>query len=63
MSHGLVKDLKEPLRDRPDPTLMPPQAADGSDPVWDRDGVHEVYRQWRELLNRYSPVKYAVGES
>ena len=63
MPHGLVKDLKEPLRDQPDPTLMSPQAADGSDPVWDRDGVHEVYRQWRELLNRYSPVKYAVGES
>lgn len=63
VSHGLVKDLSEPLRDRPDPTLMSPQAADGSDPLWDRDGVHEIYRQWRELFNQYKPVKYAIGES
>lgn len=63
VSHGLVKDLREPLRDRPDPALMSPQAADGSDPLWDRDGVHEIYRQWRELLNQYTPVKYAIGES
>lgn len=63
VSHGLVKDLSEPLRDRIDPTLMSPQSHDGSDPLWDRDGVHEVYRQWRELFNQYEPAKYAVGES
>ena len=31
VSHGLAKDLREPLRDRIDPTLMSPQATDGSD--------------------------------
>ncbi len=30
VSHGLAKDLREPLRDRIDPTLMSPQATDGS---------------------------------
>ncbi|MBW3081411.1 alpha-amylase family glycosyl hydrolase [Bifidobacterium saguinibicoloris] len=63
VSHGLAKDLREPLRDRPDPTVMSPQAADGSDPLWDRDAVHGIYREWRELFDRYDPPKYAIGES
>ncbi len=63
VSHGLAKDLREPLRDRPDPTKMYPQAADGSDPMWDRDAVHDIYREWRKLFGRYHPAKYAVGES
>ena len=63
VSHGLAKDLREPLRDRIDPTFMAPEAADGSDPLWDRDAVHDIYREWRELFNRYTPAKYAIGES
>ncbi|OZG60941.1 alpha-amylase [Bifidobacterium lemurum] len=63
VSHGLSKDLDEPLRDRPEPTLMAPQSADGSDPIWDRDEVHVIYRGWREIFDRYAPAKYAVGES
>lgn len=63
VSHGLVKDLSEPLRDRRDPYVFAPEADDGSDPTWDRDEVHTIYRQWRKLFNSYSPVKYAVGES
>lgn len=63
VSHGLAKDLREPLRDRLDPTLMSPQAEDGSDPIWDRNAVHDIYREWRHLFNQYHPAKYAVGES
>lgn len=63
VSHGLAKDLRDPLRDRINPMVMSPEASDGSDPLWDRDAVHEIYRGWRELLDRYSPPKYAVGES
>ena len=22
-------------------------------PMWDRDGVHEIYRSWREVLDSY----------
>jgi len=63
VSHGLAKDLREPLRDRPDPTKQYPQAIDGSDPMWDRNAVHDIYREWRELFNQYEPAKYAIGES
>lgn len=63
VSHGLAKDLSEPLRDRPDPYLMAPQAVDGSDPLWDRNETHDIYKGWRKLLDSYDPPKYAVGES
>ena len=63
VSHGLAKDLCDPLRDRPDPTVLGPQADDGSDPLWDRDEVHAIYRAWRRLFDEYMPAKYAIGES
>lgn len=63
VSHGLAKDLRDPLRDRPDPNVMGPQADDGSDPLWDRDEVHAIYRAWRRLFDEYMPAKYAIGES
>ena len=25
-------------------------------PMWDQDGVHEVYRAWRRILNSYNPI-------
>lgn len=63
VSHGLAKDLREPLRDRIDPSLMAPESDDGSDPLWDRDQVHAIYREWRRLFDSYDPPKYAIGET
>ena len=63
VSHGLAKDLHDPLRDRPDPEVMAPMCDDGSDPLFDRDEVHEIYRSWRTVLNQYDPPRMAVGES
>lgn len=31
-------------------------------PFWDQDGVHEIYRRWREIANEYSPTRIFVGE-
>ena len=25
-------------------------------PMWDQDGVHEIYRAWRQVLNSYNPI-------
>ena len=25
-------------------------------PMWDQDGVHEIYRSWRRVLNSYNPI-------
>ncbi len=32
-------------------------------PMWDQDGVHEVYRSWRALVDRYSPDRVLVAEA
>lgn len=63
VSHALAKDLREPLRDRQNPSDSSPEAVDGSDPLWDRNEVHEIYREWRRLFNTYTPAKFAIGET
>ena len=32
-------------------------------PFWDQDGVHEIYRTWRSILDSYTPERIAVGEA
>ncbi|MFC9277972.1 alpha-amylase family glycosyl hydrolase [Streptomyces collinus] len=67
VAHGLAKDLTEPLRDvgsvgatgEDALPLLPP----GSHPYWDRDEVHEIYRDWRAILDSYSPPRTAVAEA
>ncbi|MGV9557089.1 glycoside hydrolase family 13 protein [Streptomyces sp. NPDC003401] len=67
VAHALAKDLTEPLRDLGAAgagaedvlaTLTP-----GSHPFYDRDEVHDVYRDWRRVLDSYSPPRTAVAEA
>jgi alpha-glucosidase len=62
VAHALTKDLTEPLQSKleigtEDGTL------DGSHPFWDRDEVHEIYAEWREVFNEYNPPRTAVAEA
>jgi len=67
VAHALAKDLGEPLRDLGAPELsdeenlteFPP----GTHPFFDRDEVHEIYRDWRKILDAYSPPRMAVAEA
>ncbi|MFD8230260.1 alpha-amylase family glycosyl hydrolase [Streptomyces massasporeus] len=67
VAHALAKDLSEPLRDLGAPELsgeealaaMPP----GTHPFYDRDEVHEIYRDWRKILDAYRPPRMAVAEA
>ena len=34
-----------------------------STPYFDQDGVHEIYRQWRSILDGYIPERIAVAEA
>ncbi|MCU1503910.1 MAG: alpha-amylase [Ilumatobacteraceae bacterium] len=61
MAHTLVKDLAAPLRSQPDLDLHLP--LDGSDPLYDRDGVHVVYEGWRRVFDEYDPPRAAVAET
>jgi alpha-glucosidase len=61
VAHALAKDLSEPLRSKPTLEDVP---ADGTDPLYDRDEVHEIYAEWRrEVLDRYDPPRTAVAEA
>jgi alpha-glucosidase len=62
VAHALAKDLSEPLRSKPvleDKTLP----LDGSDPLYDRNEVHEIYTEWRAVFNEYDPPRTAVAEA
>ena len=62
VAHALTKDFSEglPARDTMD---IDPKKPDGSDPLFDRDEVHEIYRQWRKVFNEYDPPRVAVAEA
>ena len=62
VAHALKKDLSEPLKDQaryPDLVNRKP----GDNILFDRDEVHEIYKEWRHLFNQYDPPRVAVAES
>ncbi|MEU5095914.1 glycoside hydrolase family 13 protein [Streptomyces sp. NPDC020996] len=67
VAHALAKDLSEPLRDLGDLPRVAEEALlrtePGSHPYWDRDEVHEIYRDWRTILDAYRPPRAAVAEA
>jgi alpha-glucosidase len=36
---------------------------DGTDDLFDRDEVHEIYKTWRNVFNEYQPPRVAVAEA
>ncbi|TPG34289.1 glycoside hydrolase family 13 protein [Mycolicibacterium hodleri] len=63
VAHGLVKADGLPdggTGDDTAPTLVQHNA---SHPAWDQDGVHDVYRGWREVANRYAPERIFIAEA
>jgi alpha-glucosidase len=58
VAHGMIK--AEGLPDVPtDPALL-----DGKPmPFWDQDGVHEIYKEWRKILDSYPNDRMAVAEA
>ncbi|MDO8151131.1 glycoside hydrolase family 13 protein [Isoptericola sp. b408] len=60
VAHMLTKDLTEPLPSQAELDAMP---KDGLHRTIDRDDVHDVYAQWREVFNSYDPPRTAVAEA
>ncbi|MEU9486319.1 glycoside hydrolase family 13 protein [Streptomyces decoyicus] len=65
VAHGLAKDLAAPLRDIGTVEGYTPGdlPEDGSHPFWDRDEVHDIFRDWRKVFNEYDPPRVAVAEA
>jgi alpha-glucosidase len=62
VAHALKKDLSEPLKDQDRyPDLVNRMV--GENILFDRDEVHEIYKEWRQLFNQYDPPRVAVAEA
>ena len=62
VAHALKKDLSEPLKDQARyPDLVNRKPEDNI--LFDRDDVHEIYKEWRQLFNQYDPPRVAVAEA
>jgi alpha-glucosidase len=66
VAHGLFKVEGLPDSELPEPhkvggsmVEMPP----GDEPMWDRPEVHDVYRQWRKILDSYDHEPIGVAEA
>ena len=62
VANSLKKDQAFPDLGDEDQELLRPQ--EGPDhPFWDRDDVHEVYRGWRRVADRYAGDRMFVAEA
>jgi alpha-glucosidase len=61
VAHGLSKDLPEVLPSQAELDAM--DRTNGQHPLWDRDAVHEIYREWRKVFDEYDPPRIAVAEA
>ncbi|WP_017203570.1 glycoside hydrolase family 13 protein [Microbacterium algeriense] len=61
VAHMLTKDLTEPLPSRAELDAM--DRTSGDHPLIDRDDVHEIYAEWRQVFNSYDPPRTAVAEA
>ncbi len=52
VAHGLVKAEGLPEWDR-EQHVLDADGATGDAPMWDQEGVHEIYRGWREVVDAY----------
>ena len=62
VAHGLVKDTAFPnVGTKASAILESSKVADH--PFWDRDGIHEIVRDWRAVLNSYDGDRMMVAEA
>ena len=61
VAHGMVKapGLPDVVAADPKAEMLAPE----NRPFWDQDGVHEIYRKWRKILDSYPGDRMAVAEA
>ncbi|MFI5492989.1 alpha-amylase family glycosyl hydrolase [Actinoplanes sp. NPDC051859] len=65
VAHGLIKDAELADYEYADQLILGGLAPPGAPPppMWDQDGVHEIYRQWRAVLDAYEGDRILVAEA
>lgn len=61
VAHGLVKDPDFPDAGSTGQVLVTSQVE--NHPFWDRDGIHEIVRSWRSVLDEYPGDRMMVAEA
>jgi len=63
VAHGLVKAEGLPEWDRDHEIVSSANDPAGRAPMWDQDGVHEIYRVWRKVLDSYGGDRMLIAEA
>ena len=61
VAHGMIK--YPGLPDIPEVNTTSEMLAPHERPFWDQEGVHEIYRSWRKILDSYPGERMAVAEA
>jgi alpha-glucosidase len=61
VAHGIAKDLTEPLPAAA--TLNLDLVLRGAHPYEDRDEVHDIFAEWRQVFDEYDPPRIGVAEA
>jgi alpha-glucosidase len=60
VAHGFVKEDGLPDHDY---DLHPAGSGTDRGPMWDQDGVHDIYRRWRRVLQEFGDDRILVAEA
>ncbi|MDO3702162.1 glycoside hydrolase family 13 protein [Micromonospora sp. C28SCA-DRY-2] len=63
VAHGLVKQADLADWQEPQEILSGNEIDKPRPPMWDQDGVHEIYRDWRRVLDGYPGGRILVAEA
>lgn len=59
VAHGLTKDMDIDINHKDQHALWIEKMKNGQHaldhPLWDREEVHEIYKEWRQVFNEYDP--------
>ncbi|MEV1289927.1 glycoside hydrolase family 13 protein [Micromonospora sp. NPDC049679] len=63
VAHGLVKQADLADWHYPDEPVSGEPVEGPRPPMWDQDGVHDIYRDWRSILDKYPGDRVLVAEA
>ncbi|HEX7743930.1 MAG TPA: glycoside hydrolase family 13 protein [Micromonosporaceae bacterium] len=63
VAHGLIKQADFAEWHEPQEPLSGERAEGPRPPMWDQDGVHDIYREWRKIVDRYPGQRILVAEA
>ncbi|MEU7996786.1 glycoside hydrolase family 13 protein [Micromonospora sp. NPDC049060] len=63
VAHGLIKQADLADWQEPQEILSGQEIDKPRPPMWDQEGVHEIYREWRRVLDGYPDERILVAEA